>query len=644
MSDFPTEGSPPFINHRLSVSEWTQYVAGYDFGQLAPSRLVLHHTFRPDERAWAGLTTMRSIQRSYAGKGWSAGPHIFTGPDGIWLATPMSRVGIHAGTGNGSLAQGWYSIGLEMVGYFDAQPPTGAVWQYSLAVMGELSRRLRIPPRQLISFHRDYTNTKSCPGWAVSKEWVWSQVEAYLAGVEPPPPPPPPPPTGILPPDERLLEALLEQSYSRKAGGQGYNPDWAFHQYAVEHGLGMPMGPSTTTTIEGRLINYQPFARDTLFAEVPNWGDVQTLSALLAGSIPPMGLGRRLLELTYRAGGSPFRPDWAFHQFAVINRLGPPVGTSQLLTVDGRQWAYQAFAVDTLYSPTTDYGDVRLLSRLATAADGPSQRLREALLSETYRQAGTSYRPDWAFHQLARTFAIGAPLSGSYQLQVEQATYALQVYALDTLFNVVPHWSRVRRLRDLAITQGMPVLGGAVTATPEAPMVVPADYLPPLTGIFQVVQFSPQSPAQAERGGRAIELVVLHALSGAASETLAGMTAIGAHFATHYYVSTAGVIYQLVDERRAAWHAGVATADGLWLNLNTVSIGVALERPANWPAQPAGSTDAQLLALRWLLQQLNQRYRLRPEALLLWSSLAGSDGSTLDGLPLAALREALDRR
>ena len=656
MTDFPTEGAPPFINRRLSIEEWTRYVAAYNFGRLTPSRLVLHHTFRPDERSWNGLTTMRGMQRFYADQGWPAGPHIFVAADGIWLATPMSRIGVHAGIGNGSLAQGWYSIGLEMVGYFDTRLPDGVTWRHALAVMGELSRRLQIPPRRLISFHRDYTSIKSCPGWAVSKEWVWTQVEAYLAGADPPPPPPPPPP-GILPSDERLLEALLDQSYRCKAGSQGYNPAWAFHQYAVQQGLGMPMGPSVTATIAGKRINYQPFARDTLFVEVPNWGDVQTLSALLGGSIPPSGLGRELLERTYQAGGSPLRPDWAFHQFAVINRLGPPIGTSEIMNVDGRQWAYQVFAVDTLYSPTSNYADVRLLSRLAQAADQPTLRLREALLAATYRKAGSTYRPDWAFHQLARSFNIGAPLCGSYQLQIEGASFALQIYALDTLFNLVPNWSRVRRLSDLAVLQGRSPSGSASTAaagalgaapttsasTPAAPVVVPGDHAPPLTEGFAVMPFAPPSPAYGSRGGQGVQLVVLHAVAGPLARTLAQMTAPGAQFATHYVVSTAGNIYQLVEESRAARHAGVVDLRGRQVNVDAISIGIALERPAEWPAVPAGSTDMQVQALRWLLSRLGQRYRLRGEALLRWGSLAGSSESVVDGLPLAALREALTR-
>ena len=653
MSDFPTEGAPPFINRRLTPTEWRQYIAGYNFGNLAPSRLVLHHTYRPTQAQWAGLRTMRGIQRFYAGKGWTSGPHLFVAPDGIWLATPMSRIGIHAGVGNGSSAQGWYSIGLEMVGDFNANRPAGPVWDLSLAVMGELSRRLAIAPRQLISFHRDYTSTKSCPGWSVSKDWVWQSVEAYLQQT-PAPAPPPPETGGITPANELLLEQLYEESFRQKSGGQGYNPAWAFHQYAVANNLGLPLAPSRTISEGGKSYDLQPFARDTLYTEVPNWGDVRTLSQLLGGAIPPDGLGRRLLNETYRAGGATFRPDWAFHQFALLNRLGPPIGTSLNLSVDGRQYAYQVFATDTLYNLVPNWRDVRMLSRLADSSDPAEVRLREALLAATYRAAGQTYRPDWAFHQKARAMAIGAPLSGSYRIAVEGSSYALQVYALDTLYNLVPQWSDVRRMSNLAASQqplGAPmaapaavervVLGeAAVPMAVERVVLGEAEAAP--SGLeLRLVRYTPQSQACGDRSGRAIEQVILHALPGPVETSLHAMTAMGARFATHYYLSLDGLIYQLVDEALAAWHAGIASADGFWLNLNLTSIGVALERPADWPEGRVGDTEPQLLALRWLLQQLARRYPLSPSTLLLWSSLAGSDADAAEGLPLSVLREAL---
>ncbi|MBX0327012.1 N-acetylmuramoyl-L-alanine amidase [Oscillochloris sp. ZM17-4] len=639
MADFPTEGAPPFINRKLSIAEWNSYVAGYDFGRLAPSRLVLHHTAVPTEAQWAGLSTMRGMQRFYAGKGWTSGPHIYTGPDGVWLATPMSQIGIHAGTGNGSLAAGWYSIGLEMVGSFDHVRPAGAVWEHAKAVMAGISRRLQIPPRQLISFHRDYTNQKSCPGWAVTKDWVWGEVEAYMSNVAPPPAPSPGPIGTPTPSDEALLEALLNESYGKRSGAQGYNPDWAFHQYAVSHSLGMPMGQSTKLMADGKTYNYQPFARDTLYCEVPNWGDVKTLSGLLGGSIPPSGLGRMLLEATYASGGATFHADWAMHQFAMTTKLGPPIGNSAQISVDGKAYAYQAFAADTLYNLVPNWSDIKMLSQIAAVTDPAGVRLRDALLAATYKQAGATYHPDWAFHQLARGFNIGAPLGEGSQIKLEQTTYAIQVYALDALYNVVPNWSAVKRLRDLASSQGMAVLGAAMEEA-DAPQPDGA-WEPPTAVDLHIVRASPQATAWGERGGRAIDMLVLHGLPGAADDTLAAMTALGSRFATHYYVGLDGAITQLVDEDKAAWHAGMATLSGTWYNLNRSSIGVGLERPAGWPAAPAQNTDAQILALRWLMRTIDLRHGISAEGVLLWGSLASSDADSLDGLPLDVLREVL---
>lgn len=636
-ADFPTSGSPPMIGKVLSIAEWQNYVANYDFGRLAPSRLVLHHTYRPDETQWRGLTSMRGMQNFYAGKGWTAGPHIYVAPDGIWLFTPMSQIGIHAGTGNGSLKAGWYSIGLEMVGYFDTKRPSGAVWDYAKAVMVGLSRRLNIPPRQLISFHRDYTNQKSCPGWAVTKDWVWGEVEAALNNVAPPPPPPQGAIGTPTPSDELLLETLLNESYAKRS--QGYNSDWAFHQYAVQHGLGMPLGNSARLDADGKTYNYQPFARDTLFCEVPNWGDVHRLSELLGGSIPPAGVGRALLEATYRAGGATFRPDWAFHQYALSAQLGPPIGESATITVDGAQYSYQAFATDTLYNRVPNWSDVQQLSRLAGATDAPTVRLRDALLSETYKRAGTTYRSDWAFHQLARKFNIGAPLSNSYQVKLEATTYAVQVYALDTLYNVVPNWSDVRRLSVLASGQGGLVLGGRTGQDlPELDSEV--TWEPVKTPQFEVVQYSPRPSAFGIRQGTPVSWLVLHAIPGPAEASLAEMAVIGSRFAPHYYVAADGTIYQLVDEADAAWHTGMATLDGLWFNLNRSSIGVGLERPAEGENFVPLSA-AQSIALCWLLRDLSQRYGLTADAVMLWSSLAGSDDPGNDGLPIAELRAAL---
>lgn len=625
----PATGMPPMIGRRLSIPEWLSYVAAYDFGTIAPSRLVLHHTFVPTVAQWAGQRSMLGIQRFYAGKGWTAAPHVFAAPDGIWLFTPLKDVGIHAGTGNSGTINGrfWYSIGLETVGDYDGARPSGPVWEHAKAVMGGLSRRVGIAPRQLISFHRDYTNQKSCPGWAVTKDWVFGEIDAWLANQAPPPPPPPGPIGQPTPGVEALLETLMDESYRRR--GEGYNSDWAFHQYAVQSGLGFPIGRSAQMQVDGVAYAYQPFARDTLYNQVPNWGDVRRLSELLRGSIPPGGLGLALLDATYRAGGATFHPDWAFHQYALSSKLGPPIGESALLTVDGVQYSYQVFAVDTLFNRVPNWSDVHGLSELATATAPASVRVRDALLTQTYARSGATYHPDWAFHQLARGWGLGAPLSDSYRVASGATQYAIQVYATDTLYNVVPSWSDVRRLSQIAApSSAIPATRGA----PAGGLLAPGARLEPDPAPFHILQYSPARAAATAYGpryGSKIALIVLHGDPAPADRALAAMTAIDAPAAAHYYVAASGAIYQIVDDDDAAWHAGMATWNGRQQNINRISLGVVAERG------PAGYTSQQLDALAWLAGTLRDRYGLPADALQRWGDLDPRHADDPPGFPWA---------
>jgi N-acetyl-anhydromuramyl-L-alanine amidase AmpD len=624
MSD-ATTGMPPMIGKVLSIPAWLDYVANYNFGAVAPSRVVLHHTWKPTVAQWAGLRSMQGMQKYYAGKGWTAAPHMYVGPDGIWLFTPMSQVGIHAGTGNSGRSGGkfWYSIGIEMVGDYDKARPSGAIWEASKAVMGGLSKRLGIPPRQLISFHRDYTNQKSCPGWAITKDWVFGEVEAWIAGQQPPPAPAPGP-VGFPPPDvEELVEVLMNEGYARR--GEGYNSGWSFHQFAVQNNLGFPLGKSARIDVDGKSYAYQPFARDTLFNEIPNWGEVQRLSELLGGSIPPGGLGRALLNATYQAAGATFHDDWAFHQYAVASKLGPPIGESANITVDGVQYAFQVYAVDTIFNRVPNWSDINRVSRLAGATDPAQVRLREALLAQTYGRAGATYHPDWAFHQLGRSWNLGAPLSDSYRVSSGSSQYAIQVYATDILYNVVPNWSDVKRLNQLTAT------GATAFATEDPFAVITEDaQLEPAPAPFHIVQYSPAGAAKmayGSRSGARIKLIVLHSDPGPAERSLSIMVAPGARAATHYYVASDGTIYQLVDDKNAAWHAGMATWGGRKQNINRISIGVTAERG------PDGYTAAQLDSLTWLVDTLRARNELTSDAVVRWGDLSPREADDPAGFP-----------
>lgn len=611
--NLPASGSPPMIGQRLSSQEWQAYINAFPL-PASCTRLVLHHTYVPNQAQWNGISSMRGMQRYYASLGWTSAPHIYVAPDGIWLFTPLDRVGIHAGTGNSGRSNGvfWYSIGLEMVGDFDKVRPSGAVWEQTKVVIGSISRKTGITPRRLVSFHRDYTNQKSCPGWAVTKEWVWAEVEAWMNGTNTTPNLPIGTPGTLNPNDEQVLEELLNESYSRRSNG--YNSDWAFHQVAVDRKLGVPLAPTNSITVDGKEWRFQVFAKDTLYCEEPHWGDVKLLSESMGGSIPPTGLERGLLEASYLAGGAPFNINEVFHHYAFAARLGPPIGPITTLTIGGQQYRVAPFALDTLYAPLNDPNSIQQLSRLAATTDQRDLQIREAILGELYRRAGTSYQPTWAFHQAARNYNIGAPLSGDYRVRINNLDYNIQIFALDTLYNIVPNWSDVRRLSDLIpspVQASLLAQAGARLTARSAPAFDKDAVLEPPSTPFKLLQYTPESFAFSSRQRSRIQLIVIHGDKRSKEEALASITALESEYAPHYYIDTKGEILQVVRDEHAAWHSGMGAWKGRRQNINRISLGITLE--------DRGENRSQSEALAWLIEQLCERYQLPADAVFTWN-------------------------
>ncbi len=631
--DFATAGSPPMIGKALTIAQWNEYIANYQFGSLPVKHVVLHHTWKPNLQQWGGLRSMQGMQKFYAGKGWYAAPHIYVAPDGIWLFTPISQIGIHAGVGNGSHGQGWYSIGVEMVGDYDRALPTSNVWEQSKAVMAGISRKLGIAPAALIKFHREYS-PKSCPGWAITTPWVVAELQAYMASAAPPPAPAPGPIGMPTPEQDEVLEALMDQSYVRRA--EGYNSSWAFHNYALKHKIGFPLAKSARVSHGGKQYAYQPFTRDTLFNEVPDWGDVQQLAGKLGGRVPADGsLERALLDATYQTGGAAFRPDWAFHQYAVKDsNLGPPLAPSKVLNVDGKQYSYQVFAGDTIYNPGTEWQNIHRVSALTGATDPPQVKLRDALLAETYKAASQEYKPEWAFHQLARTFKLGAPLGAAQPVTVGAHNYNFQVYAGDTLYNIDQQWSKVLRLSELLGTGSALLSGDDEPQDIGALLGEDADFQqgfdPDALTLYRVPGLFPT--AWSGRSGSKVVLIVLHEDPGPAGTALQRMATPGARRMTHYYITAEGQMLQLLDDDLAALHAGMAEWRGKRRNINRISIGIALERTA------PGATGAQYQALDNLVKQLRQQRDIPADAVVRWGDIAPRAAGGLRELPIERFR------
>lgn len=159
------------VNKKLSLDEFRDYVESYHFGSLPANRLVIHHTWKPNKESWVGERSILGLKEYYENKGWKAGPHLFIAEDGIWLFTPMRRNGIHAGKLNPR------SIGIEVVGDYNAEKWSGKTKTNALGVIKTLMDQLNLTEKDIF-FHRDVSG-KSCPGWAITKEWLFEELSEF---------------------------------------------------------------------------------------------------------------------------------------------------------------------------------------------------------------------------------------------------------------------------------------------------------------------------------------------------------------------------------------------------------------------------------------------------------------------------------
>ncbi len=206
-----------YIGRGLTLPQFDAYVRTYRFGTTPPDYIVLHHTAIPSA-SWARypsgavwdanedrlseqqvyekrLRQLDSLMRYYRDtKGWSAGPHLFVDDKWIWLFTPMYEVGIHAAQGNSyrdSAKRLHYSIGIEVIGYYEKVRWPPAVAQNVAAAVASLKHQLHTfdyidkPWAGGIGAHRMY-NKPQCPGAAIVPSYY---LPLFRAADGPPPRP-----------------------------------------------------------------------------------------------------------------------------------------------------------------------------------------------------------------------------------------------------------------------------------------------------------------------------------------------------------------------------------------------------------------------------------------------------------------------
>ncbi len=123
--------------------------------------------------------------------------------------------------------------------------------------------------------------------------------------------------------------------------------------------------------------------------------------------------------------------------------------------------------------------------------------------------------------------------------------------------------------------------------------------LPPATEIPMQWQSSPNFDE------RRPNFVIIHATSNdTAEQALRTLTDPLRRVSAHYLIGRDGRIYQLVDERARAWHAGESKW-GAHTDLNSLSLGIELDNNGEEPFP-----DVQISALLRLLNGIHERYRI----------------------------------
>lgn len=120
------------------------------------------------------------------------------------------------------------------------------------------------------------------------------------------------------------------------------------------------------------------------------------------------------------------------------------------------------------------------------------------------------------------------------------------------------------------------------------------------------------SPNFDERGDAPIDMLVMHYTGMQTGEAaLARLCEAAAKVSAHYLIEEDGRIFQMVDESKRAWHAGVSYWRG-HTDINARSIGIELVNPGHeWGYRPF--PQAQMESLVWLSKGILARHPIPPE-------------------------------
>lgn len=178
----------------------------------------------------------------------------------------------------------------------------------------------------------------------------------------------------------------------------------------------------------------------------------------------------------YRQRAEGFRTDWAFPRYASQHNLGAPLSRGSRVSYAGKEYVFQPFARGLLFNEVPHWSDVQDLAQQINGTI-PLGGLARELLNASFAATGSTLIETQAFYQVAVRDNLGPALGPSYHITIGGQEYSVQAFASDTLYNLVPHWSDVKRLSE----------------TPPGEL---ADALWSETYEHAAARYNPNSPAQ----------------------------------------------------------------------------------------------------------------------------------------------------
>ncbi|GAB4266705.1 MAG: hypothetical protein Kow0029_00610 [Candidatus Rifleibacteriota bacterium] len=147
----------------VSRAAWGARPPKSGYTQHSPQRLIVHHSYIPNQSQYKGAASIRGIQNYHMDdpktKWNDIGYHFLIGPEGtIYQGRPETVVGAHCSPNTNS-------VGICLIGDYDpGKDPIPPVMENSLLkLLAWLSSYYRIDPRVNLYGHCDFS-TKSCPG------------------------------------------------------------------------------------------------------------------------------------------------------------------------------------------------------------------------------------------------------------------------------------------------------------------------------------------------------------------------------------------------------------------------------------------------------------------------------------------------